>query len=125
MCGIYKRGLLSTARKQFDHNSTLWKLREDNDLKHTSKIAVNWKRSNRVDEVHCPSMSVDLALIENIWQLLKMNLRRKKIENYQSLISAIKRKWESLSSELTIKLVHSMNNRISEVIGSHSDSILG
>ena len=66
-------------------------------------------------------MSADLAPIENIWQLLKMNLSRKRIDSYQSLISAIKREWESLPSELTITLVHSMNNRVSEVIESHSD----
>ena len=60
-------------------------------------------------------MSADLAPIENLWQLLKMNLIRKKIKSYQSLVSAIKWKWESLPLEL---IVHSMNNRISEVIES-------
>ena len=69
-------------------------------------------------------MSPDLAPIENIWQLLKLNLRRKKIESYQSLISVIKREYESLTSELTIKLVHNMNNRICEVIESHGDFVL-
>ncbi len=39
MCDIYKYGLLPTARKQFGHDSTLWKLQEDNDPKHTSKLA--------------------------------------------------------------------------------------
>ena len=41
MCDIYKRGLLPTARKQFGHDSMLWKLQEDNDPKHRSKLAVN------------------------------------------------------------------------------------
>ena len=48
MCDIYKRGLLPTARKQFGHGSTLWKLEEDNDPEHTRKLAVNWKRNNGV-----------------------------------------------------------------------------
>ena len=124
MCDIYKRDLLPTARKQFGHDSTLWKLQEDNVPKHTSKLAISWKRNNGVDEIHWPLKSTDHALIENIWQLLRMNLRRKKIESYQSLISVIKQKWESLSSELTVKLVHSMNYRISEVIENHGDFIL-
>ena len=110
--------------KQFGHDSTLWKLPEDNGLKHIRKLAVNWKRNNGIDEIHRPSLSPDLALIENIWQLLQMNLRRKKIESYQSLVSAIKREWKPLPSVLTIKPVHSMNNRISEVIESHGDFIL-
>ena len=45
-----------------------------------------------------------------------MKLRKKKLSTYQSLISALKREWKSLPPELTIKLVHSMNNRISEVM---------
>ena len=66
MCDIYKRSLLPTARKQFNHDSTLWKLQEDNEPKHTSKLAVKWKRNDEVHEIHRPSMSSDLALIENI-----------------------------------------------------------
>ena len=39
----------------------------------------------------------------------------------RSLVSAIKREWKSLPSELTIKLVCSRNNRISEFIESHDN----
>ena len=123
MCDIYKRGLLPTARKQFGHDSMLRKLQEDNDPKHRSKLAVNWKRNNGVHEIYWASMSPVLAPIENVWKLLKMNLRRKKIGSYRSLVSAIKRKWKSLPLELAVKLVHSMNNRISEVTESHGDFI--
>ena len=77
MCDISKCGLLPTAWKQFGHDSTLWKLQEGTEPKHTWKLAINWKRNNGVHEVHSPSMSADLAPIENIWQLFKMNLRRK------------------------------------------------
>ena len=52
MYDIYKCGLLLTSRKQFGHDSTLWKLQEDNESKHTSKLAVNWKRNNGIDEIH-------------------------------------------------------------------------
>ena len=50
-CCLYKRDLLPTVRKQFGHDSTLRKL-QDNELKHTSKLAVKWKRNNRVDEIY-------------------------------------------------------------------------
>ena len=123
MCDIYKRGLLPTARKQFGHDPMVWKLQEDNDPKHRSKLSVSWKRNNGVHEIYWPSMSPDLAPIENVWQLLKMKLRRKKIGSYRSLVSAIKREWKSLPSKLAVKLVHSMNNRISEVTESHGDFI--
>lgn len=124
MCDIYKYGLLPTARKQFGHDSTLWKLQEDNDPKHMSKLATSWRMNNKVQKIDWPSMSPDIAPIENVWQLLKMKLRKKKLSTYQSLVSAIKREWKSLSPELTIKLAHSMNNRISEVIENDGDFIL-
>ena len=92
MFHIYKRDLLPTARTQFDHNSMLWKLQKNNESKYTSKLAVNWKKNNGADEIYWTSMSPDLAPMENMWQLLKMSLRRKKIEGYQSLVSAVKRK---------------------------------
>jgi transposase len=124
MCNIYKYGLLPTAKKQFGHDSTLWKLQEDNDPKHTSKLAVNWRVNNGIEKIDWPSMSPDIAPIENVWQLLKMKLRSKNLTTYQSLVSAIKREWKSLPPELAIKLVHSMNNRISEVVESNGDFIL-
>ena len=124
MCDICKRGLLPTAWKQFGHNSMLWKLKKNNESKYTSKLAVSWNRNNEVDEIHWPSMSPDLVPMESTCQLLKIYLRRKKIECYQSSVSVIKHEWESLSPELIIKLVHSMNNRISEVIESHGEFLL-
>lgn len=124
MCHIYKYGLLPTARKQFGHDSTSWKLQEDNDPKHTSKLATNWRMNHNVHRIDWPSMSPDIAPIENVWQLLKMKLRKKKLPSYQSLVSAIKREWKSLSPELAGKLVHSMDNRLSEVIENDGDFIL-
>jgi hypothetical protein len=69
-------------------------------------------------------MSPDLAPIENVWQLLKMKLRKKNLWNYQSLVTAIKREWKALPQELAIKLVDSMKSRILEVVESHGDFIL-
>ena len=55
MCDISKRSLLPTARKQLSHDSTLWKLHEDNEPKYPWKLAVIWKENNGVAEIHGPS----------------------------------------------------------------------
>ena len=52
MCDVSKRGLSPTVRKQFSHDITLWKLQEDNESKHTWKLAVEWKRNTAVHEIH-------------------------------------------------------------------------
>ena len=69
-------------------------------------------------------MSSDRAPIENVWQLLKMKLRSKKLTTYQSLVSAIKHEWKTLPRELAVKLVHGRENRIFEFVESHGDYIL-
>ena len=51
MCDIYKRGLLPTAREQFNLDSTIWELQDDNDLKHTWKLALNWKASHTIQKL--------------------------------------------------------------------------
>ena len=48
ICDIYKHGLLPTARKQFGLDSTIWKLQEENEPKHTWYVAPNWKASHRI-----------------------------------------------------------------------------
>ena len=90
MSNIYKYDLLTTAQKQFRHDPTLWKLQEDNDPKHMSKPATLWREEKGIEKIDWPSMSREPAPIENVWQLLKMKFRSKKLITYQFLVSAIK-----------------------------------
>jgi transposase len=124
MCDIYKRGLLPTARNQFGPDSTSWKLLEDNDPKHASKLAKKWKAENGVKNIDWPSASPDVNPIENVWNLVKMSLQKKKLKTPRSLARAIKRQWKTLPQELAVKLVDSMKNRVSDVIENKGDFIL-
>jgi len=64
---LYERGLLPTALEQFGENKDDWILMEDNDPKHTSKVAKNWKIANDVNRLPWPSQSPDLNPIENVF----------------------------------------------------------
>lgn len=123
LCKIYKRGLLPTAIGQFGSEPSSWKLLEDNDPKHTSKLATKWREENGIEKIDWPSASPDLNPIENVWEILKMRLK-KKLGTYGSLVSAIKREWKELSKELAMRLVQGMKNRVSDVIESQGDFIL-
>ena len=69
-------------------------------------------------------MSSDLNPIENVWKLFKMNLARKKLRTYKSLVLGIKKEWNTFPKDLVTNLVQSMKNRISDVIANKDDFIL-
>ena len=73
----------------------------------------NWRSKFEVQRIDWPSMSPDLNSIENVWKLLKMNLARKNLRTYKSLVFAIKKEWKAFSKDRTTNLVPSMKNRIS------------
>ena len=78
MCKIYEKGLLPSISKLFGQDNIEWILQEDNDPKHRSKICKKWKEEHGVAELPWPSMSPDQNPIENVWQLLKIKISKKK-----------------------------------------------
>ena len=77
MRDIYRYGLLPTAGKQLSPDSTIRKLQENNDAKYIWKVTLNCKANRRIEKIDWSSMSPDLAPFENLWQLVKMKLRKK------------------------------------------------
>ena len=124
LCRIYKRHLLPTARDYFGQNSTNWALQEDNDPKHTFQLAKQWRSKYEVQQIDWPSMLPDLNSIEKVWKLLKMNLARKNLRTYKSLVSAIKKEWKAFPKDLTTNLLRSMENRISDIISDKGAFIM-
>ena len=60
--------------------------------------------------------------MENVWQVLKMNLRKKELKKFDSLV-AVKEEWNKLQTEFALRLVQSMEKRVYEVIVSERDFI--
>ena len=80
----------------------------------TRNIGRNWSlvgKKKKIENIDWPSMSPDIAHIENVWQILKMKLRKKNFTTYQSLVSAIKQEWKALPNDLSLNLIHSMKNK--------------
>ncbi len=123
MCIIYRKGLLPSAAQLFT-DSDNWILQEDNDPKHRSKMTTKWKQDNNVRKLPWPSMSPHLNPIENVWDILKIKIGRKKIRTFKGLKSEIKKEWNRLTPELARKLVDSVRNRLYDVIKAEGDYIL-
>jgi len=120
MVEIYNKTLLPSILK-FGGSNTDWILQEDNDPKHTSKLAKNWRAENNVERLIWPAQSPDQNPIENVWHVLKIRVCNEKPENLKELVRAVKKHWSRLSNEYAKKLVDSMNKRVQAVIESKGD----
>ena len=121
MVDVYRRGLLPSALKFYGAKTSSWELAEDNDPKHRSVLAKEWKSKNKVRVIDWPSQSPDLNPIENAWALLKMRLRRKKYTTRKGLIQGVFREWNSLSKTYAEKLIASCGKRCQAVIDNNGD----
>jgi hypothetical protein len=90
MCKIYNNGLLPSARKWFGENNSHWKLLEDNDLKHLSKMSKKFKVDNDIQSLPWPSQSPDCKPIENVWELLKLRINKQPPKSINTFIGKIK-----------------------------------
>lgn len=123
MCRIYKIGLLSSTKKWFGVNASHWKLLEDNDPKHTSKMSKRFKVDNGIQTLAWPAQSPDCNPIENVWALMKLKINKEPPTSFNSFVKKIKKEWKNLPTEFAEKLVDSMKNRVELLIERKGDYI--
>ena len=124
MCTISENGLLPSAQKLFGEDNSSWTLQEDNDPKHRSKLAKEWKARNSIIELPWPSMSPDQNPIENVWNVMKINVGKKRIRTAKGLREELKSEWYNFSKNLAENLVKSMERRVQSLIHMNSDYTL-
>ena len=98
---------------------------QDNDPKHTSKMASSWLKNNGFTVMEWPSQSPDLNPIEHLWNHLKRRLKgyQNAPKGILELWERIEIEWEGISAEICQNLIESMPRRINAVIkakGGHT-----
>jgi transposase len=98
---------------------------QDNDPKHTSKLAQNWFSAKGIQVLDWPAQSPDLNPIEHLWNHLK-----KQLQKYSSppkgvweLWERVEVEWPKIEPQECQKLIESMPRRLGAVIkakGGHT-----
>ena len=124
LCTIYKSTLLPSAITFFGKDNNNWILQEDNDPKHRSKKAQDWRFKNKVKCLSWPSQSPDLNPMENVWAILKANVNNHKPNSVKELIKIIQKEWKKFDNIFAQNLVISMKNGVSLLLSNGGNHIL-
>jgi hypothetical protein len=114
--GILRANLIPSYRKFFP--SGQWYFQQDNAPQHTSAAARAWFHNNGITVLDFPPWSPDLNPIENLWADFKQRVEQHHALTAEELETAMKVEWEGTDNSLLTKLVHSMPDRLSQVINN-------
>lgn len=100
-----------------------WRLQQDNDPKHTSRLAKEFLRENVPEVMDWPSNSPDLNPIENLWAIVKGNVEKRMPKNLNELERFMAEEWWAIPETVVINLVGSMKRRCELIIEKNGERI--
>ncbi|CAF4965723.1 unnamed protein product [Rotaria sp. Silwood1] len=88
---ILRKHLLGGAKKQ---SGSRWRYQQDNDPKHTSRVAKQFLENQVPETIDWPSNSPDINPIENMWSILKRRVEKRKPSNIDELDQFLHEEWK-------------------------------
>jgi transposase len=117
---ILQDHLIRNARKQFGRR---WRLQQDNDPKHKSRVAQQFLSKEAPEVIDWPSNSPDVNPVENLWSIIKRRVEKRKPTNLQELDIFLHEEWDKTDMVVLSHLVDSMQSRCLALIKSKGERI--
>lgn len=112
---ILESHMLPHFRSNMPENSLF---QHDNDPKHTSRLVRSYLEEANIDVLEWPPQSPDLNPIENLWDLVDREIRKRKHSNCAQLMDHIRSEWEQIPSNVLESLIDSMPRRLRAVVSN-------
>ena len=121
---ILTAGLLPFARRKFP--GMKFRFQQDNDPKHTSRVAKDFFARERIDWWKTPPESPDLNPIERVWSHLKQHLTYTiKPKNKQELVDGVKQFWrEKLTISQCNRYIDHIKRVIPVIISKNGEAVI-
>ena|ERR1700722_10967282 len=117
---ILQDHLIRNARKQFGRR---WRLQQDNDSKHRSRVAKQFLRNEVPEMIDWPSNSPDVNPVENLWSIIKRRVEKRKPSNLDELDRFLHEEWDKTDLDTLNHLVGSMKARCLPLIDLKGERI--
>ena len=117
---ILQDHLIRNARKQFGRR---WRLLQDNDPKHKSRIVKKFLDEEVPEVIDWPSNSPDANPIENRWSVIKRRVEKRRPSNLNELNKFLHDEWNKVDMLIINNLIKSMKSRCLALIESEGERI--
>lgn len=100
-----------------------WRLQQDRDTTHTSKLTREWLAANVPSTFETPTKSPDLNPIEKIWNTLEQRVYKHNPKTEPALKRWIKYEWNHLEQQIVDNSIRGMMHLIPDIIEADGEYV--